>query len=411
MATRYVNVDRETAMLLPVDMRDWVEEDDLVHFGIEAVEDLDLRGAASNSRGTGSAQYPPAMMLALLVYSYATGVFSSRRIERNTYVNVAVRYLCADTHPDHDTIAKFRRDNLGLVRESFVQVLGLARELGLICLGTVAIDGTKVLANASKRANVTLEQLQRLRAQDLGQTQALLAEAEKADQTSREEGTKLPRSLAARAERRARLEAAQAVLAARRASARPQVNTTDPDSRMQPPSQPGGGFTQGYNAQAAVETGPARLIVGARIADSPSDHNQMAATAAVIPPALGTPQVIVVDRGYDSHHDMVQTTRQTGARICCPPSHRFNPAGSASGGRRRARQAERAVRHRWTHSVEGQALLRLRRTTIEPVFGMIKAAMGFRRFHLRGLPKVEAEWLLVALAYNLRRIWSTAQLA
>src|ERR1700733_3431957 len=114
MATRYVNVDRETAMLLPVDLREGVEEDDLVHFVIEAVEGLDLRGAAGSQRGTGSEQYPPAMMLALLAYSYATGVFSSRRIERSTYVNVAVRYLCADTHPDHDTIAKFRRENLGL---------------------------------------------------------------------------------------------------------------------------------------------------------------------------------------------------------------------------------------------------------------------------------------------------------
>jgi hypothetical protein len=283
--------------------------------------------------------------------------------------------------------------------------------LGLIHLGIVAIDGTKLLANASKKQNVTAAQLEVLRGKDLQQTEGVLLAAEQADQLGREDGTKLPRALAGRAERKARLEAAQAVLAARHASAKPQVNTTDPDSRLQPPSQPGGGYSQGYNAQAAVDASGARLIVGARLADTPTDHNQMAATAAAIPTALGKPQVIVVDRGYDSHDDIVRTAAQTGAQIFCPPSHRFNPAGPSPGRQRRELHAERAQRFRWANSPDGESLVRLRRTTIEPVFGMIKSAIGFRAFHLRGFAKVEGEWLLVALAYNLRRIWSTPRYA
>lgn len=406
MATRFVNIDRQTPLLLPVDLREWVAEDDFVHFVIEAVEGLDVRAAAVNERGSGSEQYPPGLMLALLIYSYAGGVFSSRRIERSTYVNVAVRYLCADTHPDHDTIATFRRTHRGLFETSFAQVLGLARELGVVQLGTVAVDGTKVLANASKRANVSPERLAQLRLTDLQRGAELWAQAEAADAHGGDDGTRLPQSLARASERRARLQAAQAALAQRR-SAKPQVNTTDPDSRLQPPSQPGGGFTQGYNAQAAVDTGPARLIVAARVTAEPSDHNQLSATVAAIPVPVGRPQVVIVDRGYDSHADIVHTQQQSGARVFCPPSHRFNPHGPSSRGRQRqALHAERAGRHAWAESPAGHALQRLRRTTIEPAFGMIKAALGFRAFHLRGLAQVNAEWLLVALAYNLRRLWS-----
>src|SRR5208282_3781765 len=154
MGARYVNVDRDTPMLLPCDLRDWVAKDDLVHFVLDAVGEVDLRGAVGE-KGRGSEQYPPRMMLALLIYSYALGVFSSRRIERLSYESVSVRYLCANTHPDHDTIAAFRAEHRELFQRSFVGVVRLARELKLVHLGTVHIDGTKMLANASKR--VTLE--------------------------------------------------------------------------------------------------------------------------------------------------------------------------------------------------------------------------------------------------------------
>ncbi len=146
---RFVNVDRDQRLLLPPDLREWVPKDDLVHFVIEAVEGMDLRSFKVNGRGTGSAQYPPHMMLSLLVYCYANGIFSSRRIERATYRDIAVRYLTGDTHPDHDTICTFRRENFAAVADCFVRVLELARELKLLKVGTVSVDGTKIKANAN----------------------------------------------------------------------------------------------------------------------------------------------------------------------------------------------------------------------------------------------------------------------
>ena len=157
MSTRFVNVDRRTPLLLPPDLRDWIREDDMVHFVISAVEGMDLSLFKVNVRGTGSAQYPPRMMLALLIYCYANGVFGSRRIETATYHNVAVRYLTADTHPDHDTICKFRRENLPAVHACFVHVLEMARMLKLLKVGTVSVHGTHLRANASKNQNVTYD--------------------------------------------------------------------------------------------------------------------------------------------------------------------------------------------------------------------------------------------------------------
>ena len=149
-----MNVDRDTPMLLPVDLREWVPGEDLVHFVIEAVDSMQLPSMAVNRRGTGSEQYPPRMMLALLVYCYCMGVFSSRRIERATYRDIAVRYLTGDTHPDHDTICAFRRQNGLVVKEGFVEVLRLAAEMKLLKVGTVSVDGTHIRANASKHKSV-----------------------------------------------------------------------------------------------------------------------------------------------------------------------------------------------------------------------------------------------------------------
>src|SRR5215203_2188108 len=169
MAARFVNIDHETPLLLPPDLREWVPEKHLVHFVMDAVAELDLRQAQVNERGTGDAQYPPAMMLGLLIYSYATGIFSSRQIERATYENVAVRLLCADTHPDHDTICAFRRQHQPLLERSFAQVLEMAARCELLQVGgiTVAIDGSKVLASASKHAAISYaragEQMQQLK--------------------------------------------------------------------------------------------------------------------------------------------------------------------------------------------------------------------------------------------------------
>ena len=181
MATKFVNVDRNTPMLLPPDLRDWVGEDDLVHFVIEAVERLPLEVFQVNYRGSGDHQFPPHMMLALLIYCYANRVFSSRKIERATYRDVCVRYLTGDTHPDHDTICTFRRNNFKAISEAFVDVLELAKELKLLKLGNIALDGTHIKANASIDKNVSYERAVEIREQLTLDIAELMKEAEKTD--------------------------------------------------------------------------------------------------------------------------------------------------------------------------------------------------------------------------------------
>jgi transposase len=196
--SNFLQADPNQPLLLPVDLREWVPADDMVHFVLEAVEQVPLDRFRVNRRGSGSKQYHPRMMLALLIYSYANGVFGSRRIEAATYRDIAVRYLCADTHPDHDTICKFRRENVAAISASFVQVLQLARELKLLKVGTISVDGTKVDANASKHRNVRYDRAGDLIEQLEADIAALLDQAEEADCSERELGQQLPEELARR---------------------------------------------------------------------------------------------------------------------------------------------------------------------------------------------------------------------
>jgi transposase len=202
---------------MPPDLREWVPEDHLVHFIMEAVGLIDLREAKINERGTGSRQYPPALMLSLLIYSYATGTFSSRQIERATYENVAVRLLCADIHPDHDSICTFRRANHALLKSSFEQVLAMAVQMRVLKVGqvTLAVDGTKILANASKHSAVShgraLAQIELLEKQ----VAELLSKAETADSAPLEDGLTLPEEIARRQDRLEQLRTASEVIKAR----------------------------------------------------------------------------------------------------------------------------------------------------------------------------------------------------
>ena len=206
---KYINVDRDTPMLLPPDLREWIAENDMVHFVIDAIEGMRIEKFKVNHRGTGSAQYPPRMMLTLLIYCYANGIFGSRRIERATYRDIAVRYLTGNTHPDHDTIAKFRRENFEAVSECFVRVLELAGELRLLRVGTVSVDGTKIKANASKHKNVGYERAGELVEHLETEVQGLLKKAEEVD--GREEGTEqgLPEEIARREKLKSKLQEAR----------------------------------------------------------------------------------------------------------------------------------------------------------------------------------------------------------
>ena len=454
MAARFVNIDHNTPLLLPPDLRDWVRKDHLVHFVMDAVEQIDVQAARVNEGGTGSAQYPPRMMLALLIYSYATGIFGSRQIERSTYESVAARLLCADTHPDHDTICTFRRENRALLGAAFAQVLEMAARCQVLKVGgiTVAIDGTKVLANASKHAAVSYERAgEQMRELEL-EIEELVKKAEKADSAPLEDGLSIPAEVQRRAERKAKLaqaraeiearayaraqaerpdyERRQAERAAQRAegkkprgkdpqppSATPgpkeQMNFTDPESRIMKAGN-GGHFEQAYNAQAAVEV-ESRLIVGQRVASAPNDKEQLVPTLGAVEAAAGPVAEVLIDSGFVSEAAVQAVERDaagnaTGVQVLAamgrqPHGRRVAdlekredlapPAADAS-------FAER-MRHR-VATKAGRTRYKLRQQTVEPVFGIIKEALGFRRFHLRGLAKAALEWTLVTLAYTLRRL-------
>jgi transposase len=454
MAARFVTIDYDTPLLLAPNLREWVPASHLAHFILDVVEEMDLRQVRVNERGTGSEQYPPRMLLALLLYCYATGVFSSRRIEQATWDSVPVRLICGDTHPDHDTICTFRRENKALLQETFVRVLELAQALKFLQVGqiTVAVDGTKVLANASKHAAVsyahagkTIQQL------DL-EVKELLAKAERADSTPLEEGLTIPQEVQRRQERKARLAAAraeiearaqaraaaemapyQAKLAERAArrdrgekprgpepkapSAQPkpsdQYNFTDPESRIMKAGN-GQHFEQCYNAQAAVEV-DSRLIVGERVSQAPNDKQELVPSVAAIAPPVESVAAVLTDSGFYSEA-AVQTVERTSqgqptgtivyAAVEKKEHHRtvgdleqkLEPEVPGP----EAATSER-MKYR-LRTAEGRAQYKLRQQTVEPVFGIIKSILGFRQFLLRGLQKVELEWQLVCLAYNLKRL-------
>ena len=426
--------------------------DHLAHFILDAVEALDLRQVKVNTRGTGDAPYPPTMLLGLLLYSYATGTFGSRRIEQSTFENVAVRLLTADTHPDHDTICAFRRANPALLGESFVKVLQLAQELKLAKFGqiTVSLDGTRIAANASKHSAVSDERAGRMIAQLEGEVRQLLAKAEQADATPLQDGLTIPGEIVRRQERKAALEKARAEietraqaryavalaeheqkLAARLAreqrgekprgpgttppspepKPKDQYNFTDPESRIM---KSGGNFEQCYNAQAVVEV-ESRLIVGQRVSPAANDKQELVPMLAAIPTEAGAVASVLADSGFFSEAAgrQVEHTADgapTGIVVYAPLDKKSHHRSVADLEKRPELAAPAAgasvaevMRHR-LQTAAGRALYRLRQQPVEPVFGINKQATGFRQFRLRGTAKVSTEWTLVCLAYNLRRL-------
>jgi transposase len=447
--SNFRQVDRETGFLLPPSVDEWLPERHLARFVVEVIEQLDLSAMVGSYRGSGSASYHPSVLLGLLVYGYATGVFSSRKIERASYDSVAFRFIAANDHPDHDTIATFRRRFLEQIEGLFVQVLMLAREAGMLKLGTVALDGTRIHANASRHSALSWEHACKLEAQLEGEVGELMALAEAADQAEVPDGMSVPEELARREDRLARIAEAKAAIAARakerfereqaehqakiqaredktKASGRKpggkppapptagpgpkdQVNLTDPDSRIMPVA--GNGFEQAYNAQATVATG-SLLVVATDVVQAANDKQQVAPALAKLdelPEMLGKADTLLADTGYFSEANVAACAKAELVPLIALGRERHHLSWQD----RFAEAAPapddptplEAMAHRLA-SPQGRQLYALRKQTPEPVFGIIKSAMRFRQFSLRSLDKVKGEWSLVTMAWNIKRMFA-----
>jgi transposase/IS5 family transposase len=445
--SHFIVADRKTDYLLPPSLDDWLNEDHLARFVVEVVDQLDLSNLTRQYAGRGSKAHHPATLLAILVYGYATGVFSSRRLERATYDSVALRYIAAGSHPDHDTLATFRRRFLGELEGLFVQVLEMAQEMKLLKLGTVCLDGTKIHANASRHSALSHGHIEKLEAQIKAEVQELLALAEQADQADIPDGVSLPQEIRRREDRLAVMAAARLKIAARaeeryqrekaehdekmaRRAAREkdsgkkpagkvpkapepgpkasdQINLTDEESRIMPVA--GGGFEQCYNAQAGVDAAT-MLVVATGVTQAPNDKEQvvpMLETLAAQTPTQDQVECLIADTGYFSEHNMQACEAAQIEPLIAVARENHHPNW-------RERHTEPAplpatatpaetMAHR-LKTKDGRKRYALRKHTVEPVFGIIKSVMGFRQFSLRGLDKVRGEWRLVCLAWNLKRM-------
>lgn len=439
MAEHLVNVDRDTPMLLPVDLRQWVPEDDLVHFVINAVETMNLSAVLVNSRGSGSKQYPPRMMLALVIYSYANGVFASRRIERSTYRDVAVRYLTGDTHPDHDTICAFRRENGPLIKQAFVEVLRVAREMKLLKVGTVSVDGTHIRANASKHKSLRYDragELERMLEKDVAE---LLARAEKSDSNPSPDDQSLPKEIARRERLLEKMREARRTLEERARNAdkdqegngegqggsgtaagggesKPtvpkdsqQINLTDPESALMRKSRRDS-YEQAYNAQAVVDAEGSQMVLATDVIRTPSDANQLEPALEGVTEAVGPVQQMLADGGYVNAEafDRVQEKVDLYVAIASEDNNyrRYEYRPPKQKPARRVVDPRLVAMRDKLATEQGKRIYGRRASSVEPVFGIIKSAMGLRQFLLRGIAKVRIEWDLACLAYNMRRLWS-----
>ena len=443
---RFVTVDRDTAYLLPPSVEDWLPKDHLARFVIDIDDQLDLSELTRQYRGTGSAAYHPAAMLALLVYGYATGVYSSRRIEAATHESIAFRYICANIQPHHDSLCTFRKRFLKEIEVLFVQVLCIARQMKLLKLGTIALDGTKMHANASRHSALSYGHAQKIEAQLEAEVKQLLARAEAADQEPLPEGLSIPEELSRREQRLAAIRQAKTQIEARAAKrdardkadfeanlqtredktartgkkpggkppappsagVRPtdQINLTDADSRIMPAA--GKGIEQSYNAQAAVDT-DSMLVVAIDLVQAATDK-QLAPILEVLaglPEELGRVEHLLADNGYFSAANVnrcveanIEPLLAAGRDGHHPhwedrftePAPLVEPVGDVE-----------RIKHR-LKTIQGRKLYGLRKQTVEPVFGIIKSVMRFRQFLLRGLAAVRGEWSLVTMAWNIKRM-------
>ncbi len=449
MSDKFRTIDRDTPYLLPPSLQDWLPENHLARFIVDIVERLDLKALESQYGGGGKAPYHPAILLSLLFYGYATGVFSSRKLEQATHDSVAFRFITADSHPDHDTIATFRKRFLKELKGLFVQILVIAKAMSLLKIGNVSLDGTKVKANASKHKAMSWGYANKLEEQLHREVELLLKKAEQAD-AEEEPALDIPEELTRREDRLAAIAKAKEEIERRarerfekeqteyeekvnrrkeqegrtgkkargRAPKPPeegpqekdQVNFTDEESRIMPSSE---GFVQAYNAQAAVDTGT-HLIIENLITQQPNDKQEIEPALAQLKASeepLGKPQGLLADPGYFSEENVNRCEAQEITPYLSDSRERHNLPLEE-----RLKQVPPCpedadiltrMRHRLS-TPEGKAVYATRKSTVETVFGIIKEVMGFRQFHLRGYDSAQGEWNLVCTAWNLKRMHALA---
>lgn len=441
---KFIGADRNQLMLMPYDVEDWLPENHLARFIVEIVSMLDFKHIYLQYKGVGSTAYDPRMLLSLLFYGYSTGVFSSRKIENCTYDSVAFRFIAGNHHPDHDTISTFRKRFLPEIKTWFKEILLIGKEMKLVKLGSIYIDGTKVQANASRHKAMSYEYIQKLEKQLEQEIEKLLGLAEAKDESEKDLALDIPEEIGLRKKRLEKIKEAKKVIK-QRASERykkekeeydakvkqredkqkesgkkprgkapktptdqpndkDQYNFTDPESRIMKTSK---GFDQCFNGQAAVNDD--MIIVGAYSNAHGNDKQEFIPTIESVPAELSTDILTAVaDTGYFSEKNIadckqkniepiISTAREKHnsfltdiltddpfPEVCKTPTEKMN---------KRLR------------SKEGKEIYKKRKQTVEPVFGIIKEILGFRRFSLRGEEETNAEWSLVCTAYNLKRFF------
>ncbi len=439
--------NRNAINMFPSGPNDWLGENHLARFVVEIIDQLDFSGFVNRYGGRGVPAYHPKLLAALLFYGYATGMFSSRKIERATWDSVAMRFIAAEEHPDHDTIADFRKKFLPQLSELFVQILKIAHEMKVLKLGKISLDGTKIKANASRHSALSHGHAEKLEKQLKEEVEELMKLAEEADSCTVPDGMDIPDEIARRKDKLEMIAKAKAEIErrakerdkrekaeydekmAKRAAKeketgkkipgkvpkepepgpkkRDQVNLTDKESRIMP--QSGGGFQQAYNAQASVDI-ESMIVVTTHVTQNTNDKLEIAPALEellALPSDIGRIDSVIADAGYFAEANVKKCLDANITPYICTGREKHNqgvfdrfkepdppPEGASAVEKMKYLLKTKA----------GRAVYAVRKCTIEPVFGIIKSVLGFRQFSLRGFEAVGHEWNLVCMAWNLKRM-------
>ena len=439
----FIGADRNQQMLMPYDLGDWLPENHLARFVVDIVDKLDFTSTYQQYAGKGSTAYDPKLLLSLLFYGYSTGIFSSRKIEAATFDSVAFRFIAGNHHPDHNTIASFRKRFLPQIKNWFKQVLLIGKELGLVKIGNIYIDGTKIQANASRHKAMSYEYMKKLEQKLEEEIETLLELGAALDEKEKEIDLDVPKEIQRRKDRLVKIQEAKKVVEERaseryrkekreydeklkkreekekRTGKKPrgktpkapentpgkkdQYNFTDPESRIMKTSK---GFDQCFNGQAAVNED--MIVVGAYSNAHGNDKKEFIPIIEAVPKNLGTITSAVADTGYFSETNISQCNKMLVTPLISTAREKHNTfleeVLTPSSDNTPCDSPVDKMNERLKNP-ESKEIYKKRKQTVEPVFGIIKEVMGFRRFSLRGEVQTDGEWSLVCLAYNLKRFF------